>query len=308
MRYPLASLLLFLSLIPRLALSQPATARREPLQSSIETIAAAVNGNVGVAIMRLETGGIISLHGNDRFPMQSVYKFPIAMAVLHQIDQGKRSLDTKIHVDGRDYAPAGMHSPLRDTYSPGPADITISELLRYSVSESDGTACDVLLRILGGPKKVEAYIHGLGIREIAIATTEKEMAAGPMVQYRNWCHPAAMARLLNAFFMGKGLSPASHALLSSLMINTTTGLKRIRGRLPAGTVVEHKTGTARTSGGMTRATNDVGIITLPNGDHIAVAVFISDSRSDEGTRESTIAGIARAAWNYAVGGGRWEPR
>ncbi|MEO5930989.1 MAG: class A beta-lactamase [Candidatus Kapaibacterium sp.] len=301
MRFPLASLLALLSLVPRLALSQPA---KEALQSGITTIAASVDGNVGVAIMRLETGDIISMNGNARFPMQSVFKFPIAMAVLRQVDQGKLSLDRKIHVDKRDYVPAGMNSPLRDTYPRGGADITIAELLRYSVSESDGSACDLLLRILGGPKKAAAYIHDLGVPEIAIATTEKEMAAGPMVQYRNWCQPVAMAHLLSMFHAGKGLSAASHALLSSLMTNTTTGLKRIRGLLPAGTVVEHKTGTARTSAGMTRATNDVGIITLPNGDHIAVVVFISDSRSDEATREGTIANIARAAWDYGVSGGR----
>jgi beta-lactamase class A len=137
MRFPLASLLALLSLVPRLALSQLA---REALQSSIRKIAASVNGNVGVAIMRLETGDIISMNGNAHFPMQSVFKFPIAMALLRQVDQGKLSLDMKIHVDKRDYVPAGMHSPLRDTYPLGDADITIAELLRYSVSESDGTA------------------------------------------------------------------------------------------------------------------------------------------------------------------------
>ncbi len=81
------------------------------------------------------------------------------------------------------------------------------------------------------------------------------------------------------------------------MTQTPTGLKRIKGLLPTGTVVAHKTGTSRTVNGRTAATNDVGLITLPNGRHLAVAVFVSDSRADDATREEVIARVARAAWD-----------
>jgi len=64
-------------------------------------------------------------------------------------------------------------------------------------------------------------------------------------------------------------------------------------------VVAHKTGTGGTRDSITSATNDIGIITLPNGTHLAVAVFVSDSSADEATRESVIARIAKAAWDWA---------
>jgi beta-lactamase class A len=95
----------------------------------------------------------------------------------------------------------------------------------------------------------------------------------------------------------KVLSPESRALLTRLMIDTPTGPKRIKGLLPKGTMVVHKTGTSNTVSGITAATNDIGIITLPNGKHLAVAVFVSDSKADRETREGVIARIAKSAYD-----------
>jgi beta-lactamase class A len=126
------------------------------------------------------------------------------------------------------------------------------------------------------------------------------MAGGELVQYQNWATPLAMLKLLRALHEGRGLSAPSRALLLQLMTESVTGPRRIKGLLPAGAVVAHKTGTSNTAGGLTRATNDVGIITLPDGRHMAVAVFVSDSRADEKTRERVIAKIARAAWDWGT--------
>lgn len=80
----------------------------------------------------------------------------------------------------------------------------------------------------------------------------------------------------------------------------TTALKRIKGLLPNGTVVAHKTGTSSTVNGVTAATNDVGLVTLPNGQHLAIAVFVSDSQATDVIREEVIAKVARAAWDEWV--------
>lgn len=81
------------------------------------------------------------------------------------------------------------------------------------------------------------------------------------------------------------------------MTETRTGLKRIKGLLPERTVVAHKTGTSSTVNGVTAATNDVGLVTLPSGQHLAIAVFVSDSQATDVIREEVIAKVARAAWD-----------
>jgi beta-lactamase class A len=197
-----------------------------------------------------------------------------------------------------DMAPAKSYSPLRDKYPDG-AEVPLSEILSYMVSQSDNTACDYLLKKLGGPLVVENYVKGLGVKGIAIKASEGDMASAWEVQYTNWAKPADLVQLLDIFYGGKALSQTSNDFLMKIMLATTTGPHRIKGLLPADAIVAHKTGTSGTNdAGLTPATNDIGIITLPNGKHLAIAIMVCNSKADEATREAVIAKIAKAAWDY----------
>jgi beta-lactamase class A len=215
---------------------------------------------------------------------------------LHEVDAGRFSLEQSVRVEENDLVTPGQHSPIRDSHPKGGVTLSLRELLRLNVSESDGTACDVLLRLLGGPQWVQSYLRGLGVEDVRVETMEKTMGLDDTAQYRNWATPRAMAGLLRAFQNGRGLTAASQALLMEMMVQSPTGPKRLAGMLPAGTVVAHKTGTSGTRDGVTAATNDVGLITLPDGRHLAVVVFVSDSKAGTEVREGVIAKIARAAW------------
>ena len=273
------------------------------LQGQFEQLARPARGHVGAAVVLLETGAAVDFHGDEHFPMQSVYKLPIGMTVLRQVDDGALKLEQRVRVTADDMLPAMAHSPIRDQHPRGGVDFTVRELLRYMMVESDGTASDVLLRLAGGPDAVNVYLRGLGVQGVVVATTEKEMTRGDDVQYRNWATPKEMLMLLRALQEGRGLSTSSRALLLQFMTETTTGPRRLKGLLPAGTTVAHKTGTSNTVRGLTAATNDVGLITLPDGRHLAIAVFVSDSPADQPTREAVIAKIALAAleWGKAQG-------
>lgn len=268
----------------------------DELRVRMEEIARGAQGSVGAAALIVEGGEVSAFNGGQKFPMQSVYKLPIGMAVLRQVDTGALKLEQKVAVRRKDFVTAGQYSPIRDK-NPRGVELTLRELLRFMISESDGTACDVLLRVLGGPDVVTKYLGELGVEGVVVATTEKEMGRDETAQYRNWATPEAMIALLRALQEGRGLSAESRKLLLDFMINSTRGPRRIKGMLPAGTIVAHKTGTSGTIRGLTRATNDVGLITLPDGRHLAVAVFVSDAKADEATREGVIAKVARAAWD-----------
>lgn len=268
------------------------------LRAKMEQFAKNVNGQVGVSGLVIETGASISFNGDKRFPMQSVYKFPIAMAVLYKVDKGEFSLNDTIKIHKTEYIPKNGHSPIRDEF-PNGTNLTIRDLLKYNIQESDGTACDVLLRLLGGTKNAEQYIRQLGITDIAISTTEMVQVANDTIQYENWATPQAMSQLLKVFYDSGNLSAKSRALLlNDMSVSSPWFDRRIKGLLPQGTTVAHKTGTAGTNNGLTRATNDAGIITLPNGYHLAISVFISDSYASQQEREATIAKISRTAFDY----------
>jgi beta-lactamase class A len=274
-----------------------AVAQRDTLTQRLARIAKSVPGKVGVAILGLEDRDTISIHGHSSFPMQSVYKFPLAMAILDRVDKGIFSLDQKIHVTKDDLRP-NTWSPLRDKYPGGNVDVTLNELLAYTASQSDNNGCDILFRLLGGTDKADAYIHSIGIKEIAITATEERMQSQWDVQFTNVCTPTAMIGLLKIFYKGKGLSKSSRDLLWRWMTETTTGPNKIKGLLPSTAVVTHKTGMSGAKDGVIGATNDVGIVTLPNGKHFAIAVFVSNATASEADCERAIAKISRAAWDY----------
>ena len=305
MNRTLTYLLLSLSLTPACATNasiQPGMTTQnnslqdEALQKQLEQIALTAKGRVGIAALVLETGETVSLNPQDHFPMQSVYKLPIGMAVMKQVDAGKIKLDQKVRVTKADFVGPRQHSPIRDQ-NPNGAELSVTELLKYAISESDGTACDVLMKLAGGPIPLQRYLTDLAVTDIIVLNTEKELAQDWQAQYRNFASPEAAVALLRAIHERRGLSESSQALLLKLLIESTPGAKRLKGLLPAGTIVAHKTGTSGTQKGITAATNDIGIITLPNGRHLIIAVFVTDSPADEATREAVIAKVARAAWD-----------
>jgi beta-lactamase class A len=271
----------------------PPTCNPDNLQKQMAAIATVTNGPVGAAVVNVETGEAASLRGDDRFPMQSVYKLPIAMAVLKRIDDKQLSFDQKVRVDPKDFV-SRREFTIATKYPQG-ADISIRELLDYMISESDGTACDALMRLLGGPEVVTKFLRDIGVHNISVATYESDMFKEPSVSFQNWSTPNAMIQILKLLQSGKVLSDERRDILLSLMIKSRPGPRRIKGLLPPDTTVAHKTGTSGTIKGTTTATNDVGLITLPNGQHLAIAVFVSTTTSDEKTREGVIARIARSA-------------
>jgi beta-lactamase class A len=270
------------------------------LSSELSRLARGVDGILGASVVLVETGEHAAVNGDGHFPMQSVYKAPIGMAVLHAVDEGRLALDQPVRVEASDLVPAGMHSPLRDAHPKGGVDVPLRELLRLAVEESDGTASDVLLRVAGGRDRAQAFLGTLGIDKIRIATTEGEMGRDFSRQYQSWATPDEAARWLVLLQQGRGLRRESRDLLLGWMRSTRTFPTRLKGLLPAGTEVAHKTGSSGSRHGVAAATNDIGIVTLPDGRHLAVAVFLRDSRATDAERDAAIARVAQAAFAAAT--------
>jgi beta-lactamase class A len=298
----------------------------------LASIAREAGGVVGVGVLHVESGRRASVRGGERFPMASAYKLPIAVALLHAVDAGRVSLDQEVSYGASDLRPGLAHSAINARASAGTATATVRDLLAAMMIESDNTASDLVLRLAGGPAGVMARLREAGVEGVDVSRPEGQSALDywgvahppPAAQWsletfdrlraqvppaerraaaerfasdpRDTATPDGMATLLARLQKGELISPGSTRLLMDLMTRTTTGPDRIKGQLPAGTPVAHKTGTGGDTGGVNCCTNDVGIVTLPDGSHLAVAVFVRSSPRDLPTRERTIARIARAAY------------
>lgn len=266
------------------------------LRIGIAQLLKSVDAEVGVGVKHLEKGDTFSVNGTGHFPMQSVFKFHLALAVLHEVDEGRMSLDHRVRINREDYIP-NTWSPIAAKYPEGNVYISIQDLILYTVASSDNNGCDVLFRLLGGPAKVNDFIVGLGINEIAIKNTEREMHQSWDLQFKNWTTPRAMANLLDMFYKGQILSPNTTTILRKIMEETITGKHRIKGQLPEGTTVAHKTGMGGKDD-IISAVNDVGVITLPNGQHVSIALFITKTSESVETLERLMAEISRKVFDY----------
>jgi beta-lactamase class A len=309
-----------LTQLPKLNLRHDAS-----LESQIAEIASQSQGRVGVSAVLLETGDAAELNADAQFPMQSVYKLPIAMAVLYASSVGKVSLNQQISVKPTDFVRAGVRSPIRNLFPQGGV-FTIRELLAQAISESDGTANDILLEQAGGPAGVMDYLQRLGIEQMFVMDSEKDIFKDWDTQYRNSATPRATVELLRALNFGAGIAADPREELLYLMKSSSSGGRRLKKLLPKDIEIAHKTGTGGTkpvdtplantatngfnssrvkpspipTGSaqiISSSTNDAGIIYLPNGKHILIAVYVSDSTAPAFIREGTIAQIAKAVWD-----------
>jgi len=269
------------------------------LREKIRTISADAKGRVSVACALPNSALNCDLDPHAHPPMQSVFKLPLAITALHVVEVGNFALDRPIRFLPSDRFLPHTHSPLQDKYPNANVDIPLRELLRLAVSQSDNAATDLVLRTIGGPEVVDNYIHSLGIAGFHLEDGERGLARSVSVQFRNWLEPAAAVQLLRRISDDSPLSVEHTRMLLDWMEASPTGPNRIKGLLPGGTVVMHKTGSSDTSGGITYATNDIGLIDLPDGRRLAIAVFVTNSKANEAAREGVIARIARAAFEAA---------
>jgi beta-lactamase class A len=250
----------------------------------------------GYAAIDLQTGRSVSMNADQRFPMGSVFKFPLALTVLKLVDEKKLDLGKRYTIQPSEFSVG--YSPIRDNAHGKPVTMTLRELITYDLGVSDNTAADYLMKLIGGPRVVTKRLRSLGVRGISVNRSERQMTAdlhkkGGVEKYavdpRDTATPAAMLELLRLFHEKRdGLSPESHEFAMKTMVATKSGANRIISVLPAGATFAHKTGT------MPGTANDVGLITTPDGkQHIAIVVLVKGSKEPTEAVEKVIADIGR---------------
>lgn len=280
-------------------LSAISTVAQQPLNQQIRTIAADAHGKVSVACSLPGSALNCDLNPRAHPPMQSVFKLPLVLTVLHQVEQGQFSLDQPVRFRPEDRILPHVYSPLQDKYPDAGVDVPLRELLRLTVSLSDNVGADILLRLAGGAKVVDSYIAGLRVRGFHLRDSEAVLHRDRSAQYRNWFEPAGAVQLLRRISDNSPLT-AEHTQLLLGWMTPVDPTKRLDGNMPAGTRVAHKSGSSDVVDGVAAATNDIGLIPLPDGRRVAIAVFVTDSAADEATREQMIARIARAAYDASL--------
>jgi beta-lactamase class A len=272
---------------------------QDSLHERLRVIASEAHGTVTVACSLPGSSLNCDQNPTAHPPMQSVFKLPLALAILHLVEQGKFGLNQRIHFTREDLILPKPYSPLQDKYPNANVDIPLRELLQMTVALSDNTAADILLRLANGPQPVSDYIASLGVTGFHLLDGERALHRETALQYRNWFEPGGAVQLLRIICDRSPLTREHTDLLLSWM-RLSVKSTRIQADLPKGAVVAHKAGTSDVDNGLAHATNDIGLILLPDGRQLAIAIFVTDSTADDTTRDRVIAKIARAAYDAAL--------
>jgi len=294
----------------------------------IERVTRGMEGKVGLAATHIESGENIAINSDEFFPMASVFKVPIFVDLMARVLEGEFSLEDEIRIQKTDqHLGSGMLATLD---APGIA-LSLRNLANMMMMISDNSATDILFNKLG-PDNINARLKSFGIEGITLnrscqhlimdaigldfeahkGKTRDEVIASYRQKLRkdpdlgkqaqkefssillDQSTPEAMTSLLEKIFTQKILDKKSCDFIIDVMLKCDTGRGRIKGKLPPGTAVAHKTGTI---GG---TVNDVGIIYLPDGlGHVAVSIFFKDTAEGKTKEiEEKIAEISRFVYDY----------
>jgi beta-lactamase class A len=298
------------------------------LTARLEQIVRTSPGEVGVALAHIESGARLSIHGDHRFPMASVYKLPIAIEALAQVSEGKLELSRQVTLGPNDIRAC---CTLSRRYPRGGVTLTLRDLIELMMIESDNSAVDAVLKLVGGPAVVERRLRAQGFKDININRYDAQISlemtgVREVVAESDWTlelqrrlisavtptdlraarerytsdprdttTPDDMAALLVRLQRGDLLPWPYGEQLIERMSHAKTGPRRLKARLPPDTIVAHKTGTTDV------VINDVGIITLPEGGgHLVLAVFVKNG-GHRWAMQHAIAEIAAASYESFTG-------
>lgn len=255
------------------------------------------NAKIGLAVQK---DNRIWVFDKGRQPLLSVFKYIVALKVLAKLDKENISLNKKLKIS-KSMIDEDLYSPMLNKYKKFPFEISIGELLKYMISESDNNACDILIEYAGGIAAIDSYIKEIGFKDIEIAVNEKEMNKDIEKQYLNKASASDMVKLIKKGYEGGLLSKNSTDYLVKIMLETKTGQDKLKAGLPEGVLTGHKTGSSsRKSNGIKIADNDAGFVILPRGGVYYIAVFIQDSSLSDSENADLIRSISQLVYEYFV--------
>jgi len=299
------------------------------LEAQLRALVSRAPARCGIMAKRLRDGAVVRVNPEARIPLLSVVKLPVAIVVLDGVEHGRWSLDTPITLLPGDMHPRGE---LGDRYPRGGGPVLLHRLLKLMITRSENSAADALMRLVGGPGAVTEWLERHGIQDVRVDRTERGLgddwyglpsgadtlgsaedirevraqvpqavhdsaAQAMLLDPRDTGTAEGCVHLLERLWHGDLLSAAMTDTLKSLMARCETGKDRLPGLLPKGTPVARKTGTGGTAAGITVAINDIGVMTLPNGDNVAIAVLVGEPRGRPDRAERLIARIARTVYD-----------
>lgn len=266
-----------------IAAASQACAAEEALPAALARIERESGGRLGVAVLDTGSGLRAGHRVGERFPMCSTFKLLLAAAVLARADWGQESLDRRVPIPREALI---AYSPVTETRVG--RDMSLAELCAAATEISDNAAANLILRTLGGPAGLTAWLRSIGDTVTRLDRFEPELNVVPPGDESDTTTPTAMLADMQGLALGTLLSAPSRAQLLGWMLDCRTNDRRLKAGLPAGWRIGSKTGTYGPT------SNDVGILWPPGRPPVLVAAFLTDAATSPERRDASLAAVGRA--------------
>ena len=272
------------------------------LTDSISQIVLACPGEIGVAVI-INNIDTVKVNNKSIYPMMSVFKVHQALALCNDFDKKGISLDTLIKINREKLDPKTW-SPMMKDYSSSVISLTVRDLLRYALIQSDNNASNLMFKNMLNTAQTDSFTAKLIPRSsFQIVYTEEEMSADHDKAYSNYTSPLGAAVLMNRLFTESLISDEKQNFIKNTLMESKTGMDRIVAPLleKEGVVIAHKTGSGFVNeNGVLAAHNDVAYICLPDNICYTLAVFVKDFKGNESQASQYAAHISAAVYSIIV--------
>lgn len=273
------------------------------LRRDISRIIDKAPGTIGVAFVT--DADTITFNNGVRYPMMSVFKLHQAIAVANKLEKDSNCFD-KILIVNTDSLDHHTWSPMLNEFNSGEVNMTIGQLIDYSISLSDNNASNLMFESIVSPEETDDYIKSISEdTTFSILHSEATMKNKHSLSYQNWSSPLSAALLIKNLFSKNIVSPKHTQAIRNALINTVTGQDRIGKPLTDinGLIFAHKTGSGyRNTNNELIAHNDVGYIQLPDGRNYALAIMIRDFYGSEEDASRIMSEISKRIYCFVSSG------
>lgn len=269
------------------------------LADTLARIASEYPGEIGVAVI-FDGKDTVRINDDTKYPMMSVFKVHQALALCHDFDIKGISLDTMLTIK-RSELDIHTWSPMAREHTEPEFRMSVRDLLRYTLTQSDNNASNLMFRRLLDAGATDRYIATVTPRgSFRIVYTEEEMQGDHSRAYSNATSPLGAAILMDRLFSDSLVSREKQDFIRTTLGECATGTDRIAAPLlgRSGVKVAHKTGSGYSEKGVLAAHNDVARVTLPDGRHYTLAVFVKDFKGSEAEAAKAIARLSAAVFDY----------
>ena len=272
------------------------------LTDSISQIVSACPGEIGVAVI-INNTDTVKVNNKSVYPMMSVFKVHQALALCNDFDKKGLSLDTLVNIN-RGKLNLKTWSPMIKDYSEPIISLTVRDLLRYTLTQSDNNASNFMFKDIVNVAQTDSFIATLIPRSsFQIAYTEEEMSADHNKAYSNYTSPLGAAMLMNRLFTEGLIGDEKQSFIKNTLKECKTGVDRIAAPLldKKGVTIAHKTGSGDVNeNGLLSAHNDVAFICLPNNTCYTLAVFVKDFKGNESQASQFVAHISAVVYSLLI--------